>query len=144
VANPGARTLAVTNLFGSTAEREADYVFEIRAGPEIGVAATKTFTSQLAALNLLHLAIALSGDARDVVAARRVLPADVQAMLDDSPAQGVAETYPDSNAFFFIGRGYHYPVVLEGALKMKEITYLHAEGFAAGELKDGTLALVTE
>jgi glucosamine--fructose-6-phosphate aminotransferase (isomerizing) len=140
----GARTLAVTNVVGSTAEREADHVFHVRAGPEIGVAATKTFATQQAALNLLHLAMARSGDAREVVGALRDLPAAVQSLLDDSAARAVAETYADSNAFFFIGRGYHYPVALEGALKMKEITYRHAEGFAAGELKHGPLALVTE
>ncbi len=139
-----ARTLAVTNTVGSTAEREADHVFHIRAGPEIGVAATKTFASQLAALNLLRLATAPAGDARNVVAALRDLPGDVQALLDDTDARAVAERFAEANAFFFIGRGYHYPVALEGALKMKEISYRHAEGFAAGELKHGPLALVTE
>jgi len=139
-----ARTLAVTNTVGSTAEREADHVFHIRAGPEIGVAATKTFASQLAALNLLRLATAPGGDAREVVTALRDLPGDVQALLDDSTAQAVAEAFTDASAYFFIGRGYHYPVALEGALKMKEISYKHAEGFAAGELKHGPLALVTE
>jgi len=139
-----ARTLAVTNTVGSTAEREADHVLHIRAGPEIGVAATKTFASQLAALNLLRLATAPGSDARDVVAALRDLPGDVQALLDDSTARAVAEEFSDAGAYFFIGRGYHYPVALEGALKMKEISYKHAEGFAAGELKHGPLALVTE
>jgi len=139
-----ARTLAVTNTVGSTAEREADHVLHIRAGPEIGVAATKTFASQLAALNLLRLATAPGSDARDVVTALRDLPGDVQALLDDSTARAVAEEFSDAGAYFFIGRGYHYPVALEGALKMKEISYTHAEGFAAGELKHGPLALVTE
>ncbi|MEF8787102.1 MAG: glutamine--fructose-6-phosphate transaminase (isomerizing), partial [Haloarculaceae archaeon] len=138
----GARTMAVTNTVGSTAARECDHVFYIRAGPEIGVAATKTFASQLAALNLLVLGMA-GGNARDIVPALRDLPGDVQALLDDSNAAAVAETYEDSSAYFFIGRGYHYPVALEGALKMKEISYKHAEGFAAGELKHGPLALVT-
>ncbi|MFB6312313.1 MAG: glutamine--fructose-6-phosphate transaminase (isomerizing), partial [Salinirussus sp.] len=140
----GARTLAVTNVVGSTAEREADHVLHVRAGPEIGVAATKTFATQLAALTLLQVAIAGASDTRDIVTALRELPANVQSLLDESRAQIVAETYADANAFFFIGRGYHYPVALEGALKMKEITYRHAEGFAAGELKHGPLALVTE
>ena len=139
----GARTLAVTNTVGSTAARECDHVFYIRAGPEIGVAATKTFASQQAALNLLALATA-GGNARDVVPALRDLPGDLQALLDDSRAADVAEMYEHSSSYFFIGRGYHYPVALEGALKMKEITYKHAEGFAAGELKHGPLALVTE
>jgi len=139
----GARTMAVTNTVGSTAARECDHAFYIRAGPEIGVAATKTFASQLAALNLLALATA-GGDAREVVPALRDLPGDVQAVLDDSTAPAVAETYENASAYFFIGRGLHYPVALEGALKMKEISYKHAEGFAAGELKHGPLALVTE
>ncbi len=139
----GARTMAVTNTVGSTAARECDHAFYIRAGPEIGVAATKTFASQLAALNLLVLATA-GGGAREIVPALRDLPGDVQALLDDSTAAAVAETYEAASAYFFIGRGLHYPVALEGALKMKEITYKHAEGFAAGELKHGPLALVTE
>ncbi len=139
----GARTMAVTNTVGSTAARECDHAFYIRAGPEIGVAATKTFASQLAASNLLALATA-GGDARGIVPALRDLPGDVQALLDDSAAPAVAETYEDAAAYFFIGRGLNYPVALEGALKMKEITYKHAEGFAAGELKHGPLALVTE
>ena len=139
----GARTLAVTNTVGSTAAREADHVFYIRAGPEIGVAATKTFASQLAALNLLALGTA-GGNARDIVPALRELPGDVQALLDESNARAVAEKFTDASAYFFIGRGYHHPVALEGALKMKEISYKHAEGFAAGELKHGPLALVTE
>jgi glucosamine--fructose-6-phosphate aminotransferase (isomerizing) len=139
----GARTLAVTNTVGSTAAREADHALYIRAGPEIGVAATKTFASQLAALNLLSLAT-VENRTREVVAALRDLPGDVQRLLDDSGAEAVAETFVDADAYFFIGRGYHFPVALEGALKMKEITYKHAEGFAAGELKHGPLALVTE
>jgi len=139
----GARTLSVTNTVGSTAAREADHALYVRAGPEIGVAATKTFASQLAALNLLSLATVERGG-RDVVAALRDLPGDVQALLDDAGATAVADTYVDADAYFFIGRGYQYPVALEGALKMKEITYKHAEGFASGELKHGPLALVTE
>jgi glucosamine--fructose-6-phosphate aminotransferase (isomerizing) len=140
----GARTLGVTNVVGSTVARECDHVFYIRAGPEIGVAATKTFASQQAALNLLALGMAGSDDAREVIGALRDLPGQVQEVLDDSGARAVAETYLESDAYFFIGRGLQYPVALEGALKMKEITYKHAEGFAAGELKHGPLALVTD
>ena len=139
----GARTLAVTNVVGSTAARECDDVFYIKAGPEIGVAATKTFASQLASLNVLAIGMAPSKDDREVIAALRDLPADVQQVLDNSRAGEIAEEYLDSDAYFFIGRGLQYPVALEGALKMKEITYKHAEGFAAGELKHGPLALVT-
>ncbi len=140
----GARTLAVTNTVGSTAARECDHALYIRAGPEIGVAATKTFASQLAASNLLTLGITSVDDDREVISGLRDLPSAVQEILDDSVAREVAETYRDAESYFFIGRGLNYPVALEGALKMKEITYKHAEGFAAGELKHGPLALVTE
>jgi len=140
----GARTLAVTNVVGSTAARECDHALYIRAGPEIGVAASKTFASQLVALNLLALGTTRVSGARELIAALRDLPGDVQAVLDDSEAERVAGEYVDADGYFFIGRDYQYPVALEGALKMKEITYKHAEGFAAGELKHGTLALVTE
>jgi glucosamine--fructose-6-phosphate aminotransferase (isomerizing) len=140
----GARTLAVTNTVGSTAARECDHTLYIRAGPEIGVAATKTFASQQAALNLLALAMTSVDDDRAVISGLRDLPSAVQAVLDDSNAQAIAETYQDAESYFFIGRGLNYPVALEGALKMKEISYKHAEGFAAGELKHGPLALVTQ
>ncbi|WP_121823383.1 glutamine--fructose-6-phosphate transaminase (isomerizing) [Halostella salina] len=146
----GARTLAVTNVVGSTAARESDDALFIRAGPEIGVAATKTFSSQVATLTLLGerivrdltgLASEGVGDLLDSLAA---LGGNVQRVVDESRAQAVAETYADRPSYFFIGRDVGYPVALEGALKFKEITYEHAEGFAAGELKHGPLALVTE
>jgi glucosamine--fructose-6-phosphate aminotransferase (isomerizing) len=116
----------------------------IRAGPEICVAATKTFSSQLVTLNLLaeHLAGQDAGT-RKLIPALRNLPDDLQAVLDQSVATTVVDDYLGKESFFFIGRGLHHPVALEGALKFKEITYEHAEGFAAGELKHGTLALVT-
>ncbi|MEZ3115651.1 glutamine--fructose-6-phosphate transaminase (isomerizing) [Halobaculum sp. MBLA0147] len=141
----GAQTLAVTNVVGSTAARECDDALYIRAGPEIGVAATKTFTSQLVTLNLLveHLAGQDAGT-RELLPALRDVPGDLQAVLDQSTAMEVVDDYLGEESFFFVGRGLHYPVALEGALKFKEITYEHAEGFAAGELKHGTLALVTE
>ena len=138
----GASTLAVTNTVGSTMARECDDVLYIRSGPEIGVAATKTFASQLTALNLLVLATTDARRARDAIAGLRNLPSEVQTVLDESTAHEVAEEFVDADAYFFIGRREHYPVALEGALKMKEITYKHAEGFAAGELKHGPLALV--
>ncbi len=140
----GAETLAVTNTVGSTAARECDHTLYIRSGPEIGVAATKTFVGQLAALNLLSLATAEGSQARrEVVPALRDLAGDIQHILDNSQARAVADAYADSDAYFFIGRRYQFPVALEGALKLKEISYEHAEGFAAGELKHGPLALVT-
>ena len=140
----GAATLAVTNTVGSTMARECDETFYIRSGPEIGVAATKTFAGQQTSLNLLTQVVSEATPDREVVSALRDLPGDVQAVLDGSNAEAVAETYLDADAYFFIGRGLNYPVALEGALKMKEISYEHAEGFAAGELKHGPLALVTE
>ncbi|MFC4246056.1 glutamine--fructose-6-phosphate transaminase (isomerizing) [Natribaculum luteum] len=139
----GATTIAVTNVVGSSAARECDYALYIRAGPEIGVAATKTFASQQTALTLLACALTDQGS-RNLVRQLRAVPDQIQTVLDTSRAREIAEVYEDADAYFFIGRGYHRPVALEGALKMKEITYKHAEGFASGELKHGPLALVTE
>ncbi|MEF8783562.1 MAG: glutamine--fructose-6-phosphate transaminase (isomerizing) [Haloarculaceae archaeon] len=147
----GARTLAVTNTLGSTVTREVDDSLFIRAGPEIGVAATKTFASQVATLSLLSVYVgrereSLSSDrAVDVLESLRGLPGAIQQVLDrEAAVREVAEEYADSDAFFFVGRHLGRPVALEGALKLKEIAYDHAEGFAAGELKHGPLALVTE
>jgi glucosamine--fructose-6-phosphate aminotransferase (isomerizing) len=139
----GAQTLALTNVVGSTVSRECDDTLYIRSGPEIGVAATKTFASQLVALCLLTLQLNGKEDNREVIAGLRDLPSNVQAILDDTNAPEIAEEYHASDAYFFIGRGLHYPVALEGALKFKEISYEHAEGFPSGELKHGPLALVT-
>ena len=139
----GATTLALTNVVGSSAARECDHVMYIRAGPEIGVAATKTFASQQVALAMLSSVVS-EESSQTFIQRLRDLPDQIQQVLDHSEAQTVAEAYEDAAAYFFIGRGYNAPVALEGALKMKEITYKHAEGFAAGELKHGPLALVTE
>ena len=147
----GARTLAVTNTLGSTIVRETDDSVFIRAGPEIGVAATKTFASQVATLTLLAVHVGRArgslsyGRARELLESVRKLPNAVQAVLDrEDRVREVAREYADSDAFFFIGRKLGHPVALEGALKLKEISYDHAEGFPAGELKHGPLALVTE
>ncbi|MHC3437137.1 glutamine--fructose-6-phosphate transaminase (isomerizing) [Natrialbaceae archaeon A-gly3] len=147
----GVHTLAVTNTLGSTVTREADDSLFIRAGPEIGVAATKTFASQVTTLALLAVAVGRERDtlsaasARDVLENLRGLPGAVQQVLDEESAVlGAAERFVDSRAYFFVGRQLGYPVALEGALKLKEIAYDHAEGFAAGELKHGPLALVTD
>ncbi|WP_318570008.1 glutamine--fructose-6-phosphate transaminase (isomerizing) [Salinigranum marinum] len=146
----GARSLAVTNTLGSTVTREADDTVFIRAGPEIGVAATKTFVSQVATLALLTVSVARARgtmsttEAIEFLSNVRQLPGAVQRVLDaEAAVRDAAETYADGGAFFFIGRKLGYPVALEGALKLKEIAYVHAEGFAAGELKHGPLALVT-
>jgi len=146
----GARTLAVTNTVGSTAAREADHALYIRAGPEIGVAATKTFSSQVATLSMLSVYFgrqrgSLSVDrAQTLLEHIRGLPGAIQQLLDQEDAiREIAGEYADGDAFFFVGRYLGTPVALEGALKLKEIAYVHAEGFAAGELKHGPLALVT-
>ncbi|OLZ40395.1 glutamine--fructose-6-phosphate aminotransferase [Natrinema saccharevitans] len=145
----GADTLALTNVVGSTAAREADDALFIRAGPEIGVAATKTFSSQAVMLTLLAQRIAadLQGeppaDLEALLPELESMPAAIDEVLAESAAKDIARRYSDSEAYFFIGRGLGYPVALEGALKFKEITYEHAEGFASGELKHGPLALVT-
>ncbi|RLM83746.1 glutamine--fructose-6-phosphate transaminase (isomerizing) [Halobellus sp. Atlit-38R] len=146
----GARTLAITNTLGSTVTREADDTLFIRAGPEIGVAATKTFVSQVATATLLTVQLAQVRGTLDpqtasqLLESLRDLPGAVQQVLDQEPTiKHAAETYADSDSFFYIGRQAGYPVSLESALKLKEISYDHAEGFAAGELKHGPLALVT-
>ncbi len=147
----GARTLAVTNTLGSTVTREVDDSVFIRAGPEIGVAATKTFASQVATLAMVAVALGrqrgtLSGRrAETLLENLRSVPGAIQQVLDDEElVAATACEYADSDAYFFIGRSLGYPVALEGALKLKEISYDHAEGFASGELKHGPLALVTE
>ncbi|ELY39114.1 glutamine--fructose-6-phosphate transaminase (isomerizing) [Natronorubrum tibetense] len=145
----GASTLTVTNVVGSTAAREADEALFIRAGPEIGVAATKTFSSQAVMLTLLGQRIAadLHGEVpanlESLLPELEAMPDSLQALLEQSDAKAIAERYENSQSYFFIGRGLGFPVALEGALKFKEITYEHAEGFASGELKHGPLALVT-
>ncbi|ARS90822.1 glutamine--fructose-6-phosphate transaminase (isomerizing) [Natrarchaeobaculum aegyptiacum] len=150
-AGAGARTLAVTNTLGSTVTRETDETAFIRAGPEIGVAATKTFASQVTTLALLAVRMGRergqlsAAEARDVLADLRGLPGAVQQVLDeDEQVLETAREYQDASSFFFVGRRFGYPVALEGALKLKEISYDHAEGFAAGELKHGPLALVDD
>ncbi len=140
----GVDTLALTNTVNSTAARECDHALYIRAGPEIGVAATKTFSSQLVGCNLLvEELVDESADLRPFIESLRDLPGDVQEVLDTSTAEQLVDDYVDSDAYFFIGRGTNVSVALEGALKCKEISYEHAEGFPAGELKHGPLALVT-
>jgi glucosamine--fructose-6-phosphate aminotransferase (isomerizing) len=141
----GARTLALTNVEGSTVTRECDDVCYIHAGPEIGVAATKTFSSQVATLVLLVEEIAgPDEETPERLAALSRLPEDTDRVLERTRAADVTRRYSEADAYFFLGRGAAHPVALEGALKLKEISYEHAEGFPAGELKHGPLALVTE
>ncbi|WP_266081720.1 glutamine--fructose-6-phosphate transaminase (isomerizing) [Haladaptatus caseinilyticus] len=146
----GARVVTVTNVMGSTAAREADDALFIRAGPEIGVAATKTFSSQAVTLSMLAIRLAEDietgtppEDKADLLQSLEELPNNVEKVLDTTEAKRIASRYTGSQAYFFIGRGLNNSVAKEGALKFKEITYEHAEGFASGELKHGPLALVT-
>jgi glucosamine--fructose-6-phosphate aminotransferase (isomerizing) len=143
----GLRTLALTNVLGSTATRECDHSVFIRAGPEIGVAATKTFSSQVVTLWLLCDRLVRerggTGDP-DLLTAARSLPDHTERVIAETDAKGIVDRFAPSESYFFIGRGPAFPVALEGALKFKEITYEHAEGFAGGELKHGPLALVSD
>lgn len=142
IANRKAETLAIVNVLGSTATREADHVVYTRAGPEIGVAATKTYISQLTSVYML--AIAMNGDKKLLEELHKV-PGYMKTTLDNEDhIIEIAKKYKDSSDFFFIGRGFSYPTALEGALKLKEITYIHGEGYAAGELKHGPLALIDD
>jgi len=138
----GATTMAVTNVVGSTAARDCDEAIFIRAGPEIGVAATKTFSSQVVTLALVAEYLADETD-EALLDALAALPTQVETLLDGTAAADVATEFSAGEAYFFIGRGTAHAVALEGALKLKEISYEHAEGFPAGELKHGPLALVT-
>ncbi len=144
----GHPTLALCNVVGSSIAREADGGVYLHAGPEIGVASTKAFTNQVAVLTMLalffgrlrHLS-ALQG-AR-MIAELRAIPAAVRQALDcHDEVRRVAEKYAQANNVLYLGRQYHYPVALEGALKLKEISYIHAEGYPAAEMKHGPIALV--
>ncbi|MDD5224253.1 MAG: glutamine--fructose-6-phosphate transaminase (isomerizing) [bacterium] len=145
----GCATLAICNVLGSSITRQADYTFYTHAGPEIGVASTKAFSTQIVALYLVALAFA-----RD----RSLLPpAEINAKLQellriphlmkncldlDSQIQAIAQKYFGFRNFLYLGRGINYPLALEGALKLKEISYIHAEGYPAGEMKHGPIALI--
>ncbi len=142
----GSKTLVITNVVGSSAARLADEVLYTRAGPEISVAATKSFLAQLAILYLIALSLArIEGRCRaSLIEGLRQLPAKVQQILDREEAIAECAKYLAGfeNAFF-VARGLNLPVALEGALKLKEISYIHAEGYPAGELKHGPFALLT-
>jgi glucosamine--fructose-6-phosphate aminotransferase (isomerizing) len=142
-------SLAICNVAESALVRQADLRFLTRAGPEIGVASTKAFTTQLASLMLLTMTLAklrgkLSGEReRDLIVALRHLPVALQHALQVEPqVKNWAARFSEKRHALFLGRGMHYPIALEGALKLKEISYIHAEAYAAGELKHGPLALV--
>jgi glucosamine--fructose-6-phosphate aminotransferase (isomerizing) len=145
----GAPIIAVTNTVGSAITREADRVLFLQAGPEIAVAASKTFVAQVTTLVILAAAIAKSRGAlgleqeQELGAALRALPAGAAKALENaSGAADLARRYVNSRGFMFVGRGYSYPTALEGALKLKEVSYVHAEGYAAGEMKHGPISLL--
>jgi glucosamine--fructose-6-phosphate aminotransferase (isomerizing) len=146
----GARTLGLVNVVGSTIAREVDGGIYLHAGPEIGVASTKAFTSQIAALALLTLKMGrlrslsiLQG--REVVRGLGRLPELVERVLVKAPeVERIAERMMRASNVLYLGRGYNFPVALEGALKLKEISYIHAEGYPAAEMKHGPIALIDD
>ena len=144
----GAKTLGLVNQVGSTIAREDDGGIYLHAGPEIGVASTKAFTSQVIALALLTLKLGRLRNmsvvqGREIAQAMEALPGQIQSILDRAKEiEKIAEAFVDATNFLYLGRGYNFPVALEGALKLKEISYIHAEGYAAGEMKHGPIALI--
>ena len=148
----GSRTIAICNVVGAAVSREAQGTITTNAGPEIGVASTKAFTAQLTALFLLALHMAqLRGTVTDaesiqLVAELNKIPGKLEEVLRsvDDQCSKLARVFHTSNDFLFLGRGIHYPIALEGALKLKEISYIHAEGYPAGEMKHGPNALIDE
>jgi glucosamine--fructose-6-phosphate aminotransferase (isomerizing) len=146
----GARTLGIVNVVGSTIAREDDGGIYLHAGPEIGVASTKAFTSQVVALALLTLKMARLRDlsverGRQIAQALEALPAQVQSIIDRAgEIEALAEEFKRASNFLYLGRGFNFPTALEGALKLKEISYIHAEGYPAAEMKHGPIALIDE
>ena len=148
----GSKTVAICNVVGAMIAREAHGAIYTHAGPEIGVASTKAFTAQLVALFLFALHVAqvrgtvTEHESQSLLQAINLLPGKVKEILDsaDAVCERLAKTYSNARDFLFLGRGIHYPIALEGALKLKEISYIHAEGYPAGEMKHGPNALIDE
>ena len=145
----GARTISICNTIGSTIPRESDAVIYTHAGPEVAVASTKALLTQIVALQVLGLAIAQNGGTlnkaaiKELIAELLALPNKVEEILETvEPLREMTRGYKDSNSVLFLGRHVGYPAALEGALKLKELAYMHAEGFAGGELKHGPIALI--
>jgi glucosamine--fructose-6-phosphate aminotransferase (isomerizing) len=144
----GARTMGIVNAVGSTIARDTDFGIYLHAGPEIGVASTKAFTSQIVALLLFTLHLARRRDmsilqGREIVAALQALPGQIEQVLElDEQVRAIAAYYVRAANFLYLGRGYQFPVALEGALKLKEVSYIHAEGYPAAEMKHGPIALI--
>jgi glutamine---fructose-6-phosphate transaminase (isomerizing) len=149
--NQGATTLGIVNAVGSTIARETDAGVYLHAGPEIGVASTKAFTSQVVVLAMMTVHLGrlrgtlTASRGREIVRALQQLPEQVARVLEmQDDIKKLAEEYKDSRNFLYLGRGYNFPAALEGALKLKEISYIHAEGYPAAEMKHGPIALIDE
>jgi glucosamine--fructose-6-phosphate aminotransferase (isomerizing) len=146
----GAKVFGVCNVVGSSIARESDAGVYLHAGPEIGVASTKAFTSQVAVFALLSLVLARMrampvNKGREISEELLKIPEKVQRILSNSDTvMTIAEKYHQCRNFLYLGRGYNFPVALEGALKLKEISYVHAEGYPAAEMKHGPIALIDE
>jgi glucosamine--fructose-6-phosphate aminotransferase (isomerizing) len=147
----GATILGICNVVGSSIARASHAGSYTHAGPEIGVASTKAFTSQVTVLTLMALAIAHEKGTMSASRYQQILvefekiPAKIQEVLKlDKYIQEIAKTFKDARNFLYLGRGYNFPVALEGALKLKEISYIHAEGYPAAEMKHGPIALIDE
>jgi glutamine---fructose-6-phosphate transaminase (isomerizing) len=146
----GALGLGVVNVVGSTIARETDGGIYLHAGPEIGVASTKAFTCQCVCLTLLSLYVGRRRflsvpQAQEVMEGLCAVPEQIERVLKQSDkVREIARQFIDRENWLFLGRGYHYPVALEGALKLKEISYIHAEGMPAAEMKHGPIALINE
>ncbi len=145
----GARRLAICNVVGSLAARQSESVLYTRAGPEIGVASTKAFTTQLAALNLLALWMAQARgrltpeEIQCRIRSLKQIPEQMERILEqEQDIRALAERFCSARNFLYLGRGINYPIAMEGALKLKEISYIHAEGYPAGEMKHGPIALI--
>ena len=144
----GHRALAIVNVVGSTIARESDGGIYMHAGPEIGVASTKAFVSTLTILSLLAVHLGrmrnLSANrALEILHALEAVPKQIETILAQNDAlKKIAKKYAKADDFFFLGRGYTFPIALEGALKLKEISYIHAEGYSAAEMKHGPIALI--
>jgi len=146
----GALTLGIMNVVGSSIARETHCGVYIHAGPEIGVASTKAFTAQVTIFNLIGILLAQKkgGDTemiQSIINDLESLPGLVQSVLDQgNDILPIAEDFMDVENFLYLGRGYQFPVALEGALKLKEISYIHAEGYPAAEMKHGPIALIDD
>ena len=147
----GATIIGICNVVGSSISRETHCGSYTHAGPEIGVASTKAFTAQVTVLSLMALSIAQKKGSlsetkfRELLAELDSIPAKVEKMLEsDAQTVSIAKQYKDARNFLYLGRGYNFPVALEGALKLKEISYIHAEGYPAAEMKHGPIALIDE